>query len=1331
MGVEVNLSKKSIFFIIFFSLVIFSFSQDYLVHHYTESNGLPNSEVHDVTQDKPGRIWFATQGGIAVFDGVYWDRFSVSQGLPVSSFLKIRVDSKNRVWAVSVPGPTGLHVVFYDGGTWREIPKPPWKIKQDSGVTSFELMEQNQQQAQKNQITIMIGTRGMGLFTWNGTHWKQLTKNDGLLSNRINGLVELGGKFFVATDNGLSIVTIIPNKPVKVNNRLNELLKENIPSKSLINIKAINVERSDRFPNSSLKDHRVWLYGGQWLGYLEGTHFRTVYYRPGLNLPEIEYNLGIFPDYQHGLYITYFFQIYYFNYNTGVLEPIGVRNGLINEGAFSIYIDYEKNAWVPCRRGVSKIASRRFGSFQMKHGLLEDEVTAVLEYEPGKFVFGHNNGLTFYNGTNFEPRPFRFQTDSQLKIHRVMDIDLDSKKNIWVVLTSNQLVKTNTQGHIEQFGAQQGLSYPANTIWIDPDDTLWVGTDKGIYTKKNHGFVPVKTGVLTAPNVRKIYKPSPDTFYLATTGDGLYEYKDHRWNQYRHPGDPKANNVYAVIKDSRNNLFLGTQGGLFILKEGEIRRYVSGDFKIERPIYFIVEDNNHYLWFGTGNGVVRWDQQRKKAVAYSTTEGLIGLETNRAAGLVDSQGRVWIGTNRGVSVYNPSFDNINVYVPPPRVRLLTLELHGEKIPLGPVETLKTSYKLPYEENNIAFHFNGISFLDEKRVRFQTKLEGFDNQWSEELYPYRQMVRYRSLPPGRYRFHLRVKNALGIWSDPVTSPMIVIQRPYYQQWWFYLLALLLAGIASTGIYQYFSQKRYSTRLAKEIAERSRQLRASEEKYAKLFQEIKDVVYISSPGGKLIDMNSAGVELFGFTSKEEILNADIGNDLYADPQDREYFKKAIEEQGFVKDYELAVRRKNGEKFVVLMTSTEVRDEEGRLVAYLGIMRDITERKKLEMQLERAQKMEAIGMLAGGVAHDLNNILTGLTSYPELLLMQIPKDSPLKKPLLTIKQTGEKAAAMVQDLLTLSRRGVEVREVINLNEVIHDYLESPEYEKLKVYHPDAQLDLHMARDLLNLLGSPIHLLKTLMNLVSNAVEAMPLGGVVRIKTENRYVDSVLSGYDTIREGDYVVLSVSDTGVGISPGDVSRIFEPFYTRKEMGRSGTGLGMSVVWATVKDHNGYIDIKTKKGKGTALDLYFPVTRAEKAKKVSSTPIEKYMGDEKILIIDDVEEQREVASGILTQMGYRVAAVASGEEAIEYIKHHSVDLLVIDMIMEKGIDGLETYRRIIRHHPGQKAIIVSGFSKTEKVKEMQRLGAGKYVKKPYTIEQFSRAIRNELDSHPKS
>jgi len=357
-----------------------------------------------------------------------------------------------------------------------------------------------------------------------------------------------------------------------------------------------------------------------------------------------------------------------------------------------------------------------------------------------------------------------------------------------------------------------------------------------------------------------------------------------------------------------------------------------------------------------------------------------------------------------------------------------------------------------------------------------------------------------------------------------------------------------------------------------------------------------------------------------------------------------------------------------------------------------RAVEERAKLEAQLQRAQKMEAIGTLAGGVAHDLNNILSGLVSYPELLLMEIPEDSPLRKPILTIKKSGEKAAAIVQDLLTLARRGVAVTEVVSLNDIIPDYLNSPEHKKLKSFHPNVQVETNLETDLLNILGSPVHLSKTIMNLASNAAEAMPDGGEISVSTENRYIVSPIRGYDDVEEGDYVTLTVSDTGVGISSADMERIFEPFYTKKAMGRSGTGLGMAVVWGTVKDHKAYIDIQSNEGKGTTFTLYFPVTRKGLAKDKSGLSIEDYRGNEEsILVVDDVKEQREIASRMLKKLGYSVTSVSSGEEAVNYLKDNSADLLVLDMIMDPGIDGYETYKRILEFHPKQKALIVSGFS----------------------------------------
>jgi signal transduction histidine kinase len=389
---------------------------------------------------------------------------------------------------------------------------------------------------------------------------------------------------------------------------------------------------------------------------------------------------------------------------------------------------------------------------------------------------------------------------------------------------------------------------------------------------------------------------------------------------------------------------------------------------------------------------------------------------------------------------------------------------------------------------------------------------------------------------------------------------------------------------------------------------------------------------------------------------------------------------------------------------------------------------ERRKLETQLAHSHKMEAIGTLAGGVAHDLNNILSGMVSYPDLILMDLSEESPIRAPILTIQKSGEKAAAIVQDLLTLSRRGVVVTEVINLNHVIYSYLESPEFEKLIEFHPNAKIENNLERDLLNIVGSPVHLSKTVMNLVNNAAEAMDDFGTISITTESKYIDKPIRGYDTVKEGDYVVLTVSDTGEGISAGDLERIFEPFFTKKKMGRSGTGLGMAVVWGTVKDHKGYIDIQSTEGKGTTFTLYFPVTRKEIQGKEKALPIENYIGrGESILVVDDVEEQREIASRILMKLGYSVTSVASGEEAVDYMKDNSADLLVLDMIMDPGIDGLQTYKKILNIHPHQKAIIASGFSATNRVKEVQRLGAGAYIKKPYTLEKIGIVVKTELDN----
>lgn len=404
------------------------------------------------------------------------------------------------------------------------------------------------------------------------------------------------------------------------------------------------------------------------------------------------------------------------------------------------------------------------------------------------------------------------------------------------------------------------------------------------------------------------------------------------------------------------------------------------------------------------------------------------------------------------------------------------------------------------------------------------------------------------------------------------------------------------------------------------------------------------------------------------------------------------------------------------------TPYKQEDKQIAGCVINSRDITERHELEQKLENAKKMEFMGTIAGGVAHDLNNILSGVVSYPELLLMQLPEDSSLIDPIKTIKKSGEKAAVIVQDLLTLARRGVANKQPVNLNDIIKHFVDSPECDKIKSFHANIRIQNVLSEQLNSIFGSSVHLSKTVMNLVSNAAEAMPDGGEIVIATKN----VTLTDSMPPPSGEYVLLEVSDNGTGISKDDLQKIFEPFYTKKVMGRSGTGLGLAVVWGTVMDHYGHIDVASDGSHGTTFKLFFPASY-EKARSASQEADSKeYKGNgEKILVVDDIHEQREIASQILTTLGYAVDVASSGEDAISYLKRKTADLVILDMLMPPGIDGLSTYEEILKIKPGQKAIIASGFAETDRVREALNLGVGQFIKKPYTIHDVGFAVKKEL------
>ena len=515
-----------------------------------------------------------------------------------------------------------------------------------------------------------------------------------------------------------------------------------------------------------------------------------------------------------------------------------------------------------------------------------------------------------------------------------------------------------------------------------------------------------------------------------------------------------------------------------------------------------------------------------------------------------------------------------------------------------------------------------------------------------------------------------------------------------------------------------------------------MKGSEKKLDAIIQTIPDIIFRLDTSGRITFISPAITKYA--KHPQEFIGKHI-LDIVA-PEDRGIAKYKINERRTGKratsDMEMRLllsppeKNKDGEERYFSVSAegiyTKEAPDKNSFLGTQGIARDISRRKLLEHQLEQSKKMEAIGSLAAGVAHDLNNILSGLVSYPELLLLDIPQDSPMRKKIETIQRSGQRAAAIVQDMLTIARQGASNSEILHLNATLADYLRSPEYKKTIDTHPRIRLETALSDDLMNVKGSRVHILKVMMNLVNNAAEAMPAGGQITLSTCNRYLDTVRNAYEQIPEGEYVRFSVMDEGVGIAEDDLPRVFEPFYTKKMMGQSGSGLGMTVIWSTVKDHGGYLDIRSREGEGTRFDIYLPATREVAANKERRVVLQDYVGTEAILVVDDVPEQRDITVRMLGKLGYDVTALPSGEKAVEFMQTHTVDLLVLDMVMLPGMDGLETYRRICEKNPHQKAIIASGYSESERVKELQALGAGTYLRKPYTLEKIGMAVRRELD-----
>ncbi len=506
------------------------------------------------------------------------------------------------------------------------------------------------------------------------------------------------------------------------------------------------------------------------------------------------------------------------------------------------------------------------------------------------------------------------------------------------------------------------------------------------------------------------------------------------------------------------------------------------------------------------------------------------------------------------------------------------------------------------------------------------------------------------------------------------------------------------------------------LEKEIHERQRaetSLRESEQKFRLLFEESQDAIFFASLQDRLLDINRAGVELFAFRDRDEMLKTRISS-LFKNPEELVELTGTIERTGSVRDYEIIARRRDGSLMTLLNTANAVRDRDGRLLFIMGMLRDITQKRKLEKQLFQAQKMEAVGLLASGVAHDFNNLLTVILGNVELGLLRSAANDPAASVLNRIRDAAEKASVLTQKLLAFSRQQMLYMGQVHVGKLLRNF--QPILERL--VGPDIDLRISVSASAGYVWADPGALEQVIMNLAVNAREAMAQGGRLEIKISSRRTDDkFLASFPFFKPGPYIKITVSDNGCGMNKATLAKVFEPFFTTKS---TGTGLGLSVVFGIVKQHKGYVLIKSKPGCGSRFDVYLPSRQITAETREELKPGKDLTsGKGVILLAEDDETVREVLYKLLSGLGYSVILAADGEEARQlfFRAERRIDLLIFDIVMPH-LSGPQAYAAIKAHSPGIPVLLLSGISAESRKNHLNDFPDLPVLLKPVNMVEFS-------------
>ena len=1245
---------------------------------WDDRDGLPQNSVQAIAQTPDGYMWMGTQLGLARFDGARFVTFDADTDSALA---------RPYIWALWADRDNTLWIGTEEAGVIRKRGDQYERFDTAQGLPSPWVTEIERSAGG----TLWVGTfEGVGRMV--GERFEAIDTSDGLPGSVVTSLLDDGeGGVWVGTVGGLARIDAqgrvqpvgpgLPQMPVWDLERDGEGRVLVSTPQGIFRSNGEGFEPHPDFgarPVGQLaveRDGTIWGAAGSVLHRIDGNG--TVTSRV-VNQEGGPFIADLLVDREGSVWIG--------THGNGAVQfgstlfmPVSQTEGLSSDMVFPVLEDRSGGMWIGTGgSGVTYMHDGIIDTLNAQNGQLTSNLVIALEEAPdGAIWIGGNFGMsrivngqaTLYGPADGLPAPYQ-----------VRDVLQARDGTLWVASPSG--LQRFSPGPQRLYTTADGLADDfVMTLLEDPDGTIWIGTRRGL-SRMRDGRIESWTaehGLPGAADISILHRDREGALWLAGTALGLARMDaNDRFRVYRVEDGLCEDNIAGLVEDERGFLWLSSNRGIFRVDPAEIEALDAG--RIDRlPCHM-----------------------------YGRESGMRSREANGAvnpAGVRARDGRLWFPTTEGLVVIDPT--RLSMDLAPPPVAI-------EEIVADDVQLAGETPVIPAGTRNLEIRYTALTFVSPELVRFRYKLEGFDPDWVEA--GDRRIAYYTNLPPGDYEFRVIASNAEGTWNEEGAAIALRMRANFWQTLWFKALVALAALGVLALIYKLRvrSLERRQHELEDLVFERS----SAEARWRDLFENATDAVFTTDLDGRVTAFNRTAEELTGW-NREDVLGQHVG--MLLPPDLREALVRPPPSGTHAREFEL--RSRDG-RALRLELSTRVLKEGAAPVAVLAVCRDSREREALEGQLRQSQKMEAVGKLAGGVAHDFNNLLTVIQGTASC---SWASSTPTIRAATTSRRSSRRrhrASALTRQLLAFSRKQVDQPRVFELGQLVAGL--EPMLRRLlgeDVAHRPRLRPSARRR------CAPIPRRSSRSSSTSRSTRATRCRGRGTLTIETQPRRARRGG--AVRRaappaGRYVLLSVSDTGMGMDAATQARIFEPFFTTKEQGR-GTGLGLSTVYGIVQQRGRPHPRRSRTGRGHRVPHLPAARRRQGGRADRDRHAAAPRGTETILLVEDEDAVRALAARVLRRLGYTVIEARHGRDAITRAEGHptKIDLLVSDVVLPE-MGGGQVAETLRARNPDLPVLFMSGYTDDELVRDGLRSRGVEFLQKPFSAAQLAGCVRHVLD-----